>query len=65
MQELTVAKGPNWERKEEKSRSCTVEVPSAARETTSSTLESPKKGTISMKININGRNHKTKGETKI
>lgn len=34
---LTAAKGPNWERKEAKSRSCTAEVPSAARDTTSST----------------------------
>ena len=39
-EELTAAKGPNWERKEEKSRSCTVEVSSAARHTTSSTWES-------------------------
>lgn len=34
---LTAANGPNCERKEEKSRSCTAEVPSAARDTASST----------------------------
>lgn len=34
---LTAAKEPNWERKEEKSRSCTAEVPSTARDTASST----------------------------
>ena len=52
LQELTAAKGPNWERKEEKSRSCTVEVPSAARDITSSTWASQKNVTSSMRTKI-------------
>ena len=64
MQELTAAKGPNWERNEEKSKSCNVEVPSAARDTTSSTWKNQKDVTISLKKN-KGRNSSPKPRLKI